>query len=77
MVNIRSIQCRFTLLRLRLSLVPHDRMAARNRSCADESIVYFSHAALADFLPRTEAVQIWWVGVLETGGFPNQIARRA
>jgi hypothetical protein len=50
--------------------------AACNGSGADESVLYFGHAALFDLLPRTETLQIWWVGMVEPGGFANQIARR-
>ena len=63
-------------VRLRLSLAPPDCIVrACDRSCADESVLYFGHAALLDFLPRTEALQIWWVGIVETRGFANQITR--
>jgi len=48
-----------------------------NCSCTKESIVYFSHAALLDFSPRTEALQVRWVGIFnKTGGLTNQIAWR-
>jgi hypothetical protein len=62
---------------LRLPLAPRGCIAlTRNRSCAEESIVDFSLAALLDFSPRTEALQVWWVRLFETGSFANQIARR-
>jgi len=76
--NIRFIDCRFTSVGLRLSLPPRGCIAlTRNRSCAEESILDFSHAALFEFSPRTEALQVWWVRLFETGRFANQIARRS
>jgi hypothetical protein len=64
-------------VRLRLSPAPGARIApARNRSGTEETILYFSHPALLDLSPRTEALQIWRVGLFETGSFANQIARR-
>jgi len=76
--NIRFIGSRFTSVGLRLSLPPRGRIAlTRHRSCAEESIVDFSHAALLDFPPRSEALQVWWVRLFETRSFANQIARRS
>jgi hypothetical protein len=66
---------RFPSVRLRLSLPPRDpNTLIRNRTCAEESVLYFSDAALLDFPPRTQALQVWWVGLFETERFANQIA---
>ena len=73
----RLVACGFLSVRLRLSPAPSERIVpTRNRSCTEETILYFSHAALLDLSPRAEALQVRWVGLFETGSFANQITRR-
>jgi hypothetical protein len=76
-VRIRGYCPQVSVGWIRLSFAPRGGIAlTRNRSCAEESIVDFSLAPLLDFSPRTEALQVWWIRLFETGGFANQIARR-